>query len=327
MRQKDNPYFARAIVNRVWASYFNVGIVQPPDDMSLANPPSNKPLLDYLSAAFVEHSYDLKWLHREILNSRTYQLTWQPNETNATDERNFARSVPRRLPAEAAVDALTMAVSTDEKAATFLTSLPGRAIAIAGSSARSNAGANAQTSGFALQVFGRSIRESNCDCDRSMDASLLQTVYLQNDSSVLTALEGGKDSWIGQLTKKPADRLTDGTKTDKLDFNREISRMEARLKKAKDDGNDEQVKKIEERLADLEQASGQKQEAEKSPGALTLDEPTFIRQAYLRTLSRNPTAEEIDRCLAFLAESESPVAGAKGLLWTLINTKEFIVNH
>jgi hypothetical protein len=205
--------------------------------------------------------------------------------------------------------------------------LQGRSIAIAGSSARSNAGANAQTSGFALQVFGRSIRESNCDCDRSMDASLLQTVYLQNDTTVLQALEGGRDSWIGQLTKKAADKLSDGTKTGNLDFKREIGRMQDRIARAKKDGNDGQAKRLEERLAELEKAAGDKQETAKSPGELAIDEPTFIRQAYLRTLSRNPTPEEVDHCLAFLAESESPIAGAKGLLWTLINTKEFIVNH
>ncbi|HEX5104086.1 MAG TPA: DUF1549 and DUF1553 domain-containing protein, partial [Pirellulaceae bacterium] len=327
LRQKDNPYFARAFVNRVWAGYFNVGIVQPPDDMSLANPPSNRPLLDYLAAQFIEHGYDLKWLHREILNSRTYQLTWQPNETNAKDERNFARSVPRRMPAEVAVDALAAAVASDEKAAGYLTSLEGRAIAIAGSSARSNAGANARDSGFALQVFGRSIRESNCDCDRSMDASLLQTVYLQNDTSVLNALEGGRDSWIGQLTKATPDRLTDGTRTDNVNLDREIARMKDRLKRAKDDGNDEQVKRIEDRLAELQKASGAKQEAEKSPGKLALAEPELVRLAYLRTVSRLPSQDEMDRCLAYLAEADSPAAGAKGLLWSLINTKEFIVNH
>ena len=319
LRQKDNPYFARAIVNRVWANYFNVGIVQPPDDMSLANPPSNKPLLDYLAEQFVEHGYDLKWLHREITNSRTYQLTWQPNETNAKDERNFARSVPRRLPAEAAVDALAMAVASDEKAATYLTSLQGRASSIPGSSARSNAGANAQTAGFALQVFGRSIRESNCDCDRSMDASLLQTVYLQNDSSVLTALEGGRDSWIGQLTKAPERNRAEG------DAARDIERITQRIKRARERNDADQVQRLQAQLAEMEKAAGKSPEGDSSP--LTLDEPTFVRQAYLRTLSRNPTPEEMDRCLAFLAESESPAAGAKGLLWTLINTKEFIVNH
>ena len=63
------------------------------------------------------------------------------------------------------------------------------------------------------------------------------------------------------------------------------------------------------------------------PAALTLDEPRVVRQAYLRTLSRLPTPDEMDRCLAYLAQAESPASGAKGLLWTLLNTKEFIVNH
>src|SRR2546423_9342369 len=123
---------------------------------------------------------------RAICNSRTYQLSWQPNDTNAKDERNFARSVPRRLPAEVAVDAVQMASSTDEKAATFATELKGRAIAVAGASARANQGMSAKgDTGFALQVFGRSIRESNCDCDRSMDASLLPTVLPQHDTTAL----------------------------------------------------------------------------------------------------------------------------------------------
>src|SRR4029079_2947881 len=120
----------------VWANYFNVGIVQPPDDMSLANPPSNRALLDHLAKGFIESGFDMHWVHREICNSRTYQLSWQPNETNAKDERNFARSIPRRLPAEVAVDAVSMAVASDEKAAGNMANLKGRAIAVAGASAR-----------------------------------------------------------------------------------------------------------------------------------------------------------------------------------------------
>ena len=104
LRSPDNPLFAKAFVNRVWANYFNVGIVNPPDDMNLANPPSNAPLLDYLADGFIANKFDMKWLHREILNSRSYQLSWQPNATNRLDERNFARAVPRRLPAEVAWD-------------------------------------------------------------------------------------------------------------------------------------------------------------------------------------------------------------------------------
>ena len=324
LRSKDNPYFAPAYVNRVWASYFNVGIVQPPDDMSLANPPSNKPLLDYLGKGFIEHGFDMKWVHREILNSRTYQLSWMPNETNAKDERNFSRAVPRRLPAEVAYDAIQMATASDTRAATMLTDVKSRAIGIPGANARGGQG----QSGFALTVFGRSIRESNCDCDRSMEASLLQTVFLQNDFQVLAAISGGRDTWIDQISRQirgvPADG--NGPQGDERNRRRDIAQLEQRLKRAKESGDEEQIKRIESRLAQLEP---QRKPDDKKPAEPASPEQSanLVKQAYLRTLSRYPTAAEMDRCHQFLAASANPVEGAKGLLWTLVNTKEFIVNH
>jgi len=322
LRSPSNPYFAKAFVNRVWSNYFNIGIVNPPDDLSLANPPSNRALLDHLAQGFIDHQFDMQWVHREICNSRTYQLSWQPNETNAKDERNFARCVPRRLPAEVAVDAVNMAVGSDEKAAKFVTELKGRAIAVAGASARSNQGMSARgDTGFALQVFGRSIRESNCDCDRSMEASLLQTVFLQNDGAVLQSIEKPGDSWISQISKR------DGGESSARGSGKgpSLAQMKTRLAQMKKAKNEQQVKRIEERIAELEKAgSDHKEDVE---GSLAMDDQSVIRQAYLRTLSRLPTADEMDRCLAYLAKADSPAAGAKGLLWTLLNTKEFIVNH
>jgi hypothetical protein len=319
LRSKDNPYFAKAFVNRVWSNYFNVGIVNPPDDMSLGNPPSNKALLDYLARGFIEHNFDMHWVHREICNSRTYQLSWQTNETNAKDERNFARSVPRRLPAEVAVDAVQMAIANDPRAAKFSTEIRGRAIAVPGASAgrANNNGKN--ENGFALQVFGRSIRESNCDCDRSMEASLLQTVFLQNDSSVLQALDGGNGSWIGQISE--AGGFTPVSRAPQAN----LAQIKERLKQMRKNGNAAAAKRMEEKLKELQKSTDSK--SAKPAGRLSIDEPTLVRQAYLRTLSRLPSAEEMDRCLAFLAQAETPAAGAKGLLWTLLNTKEFIVNH
>ena len=73
MRRPDNPYFGKAIVNRVWAHYFGRGIIDPPDHLSPLNPPTHPELLDELCREFVKNKYDLKWLHRTILNSRTYQ--------------------------------------------------------------------------------------------------------------------------------------------------------------------------------------------------------------------------------------------------------------
>ena len=110
MSEPQNPWFARAIVNRVWAGYFHVGIIDPPDDLNPANPPSNPELLDWL-CDFVENKYDMKWLHRQIATSDTYQRSWKPNATNREDRRNFSRAVPRRLPAEMVYDSVKQALA------------------------------------------------------------------------------------------------------------------------------------------------------------------------------------------------------------------------
>lgn len=264
LREPNNPYFARSFVNRVWANYFNVGIVQPPDDLSLANPPSNRALLDWLTEQFLANKYDMKWLHRTICNSRTYQLTWKPNETNRLDETNFSHAVPRRLPAEVAYDAVQQATAGDELAAQFCSKLDGRAVAIAGSSSRGLAQGNQN---YALTIFGRSTRESGCDCDRAVDASLLQTVYLKNDRDVQTLIDR-RGGWIDQITRQLKD---------------------------KDD----------------------------KPMA----PETLVTQAYLRTLTREPSADEMSRSLRYLEQEPDRANGVRGLLWALINTKEFIVNH
>ena len=151
LRSPDNPLFAKAFVNRVWANYFNVGIVQPADDMNLANPPVNAPLLDYLAKGFIEHEFDMKWLHREILNSRTYQLSWIPNSTNRHDERNFARAVPRRLPAEIAYDMITQVTRNDAKNTAFVTEVDKRAVAIPGAALKAR---NGNPADYALTVLG-----------------------------------------------------------------------------------------------------------------------------------------------------------------------------
>jgi hypothetical protein len=109
MRTSDNPYFAPAIVNRIWSQYFGVGIVDAPDDFNLGNPPSNPQLLDWLAKDFRESGFDMKHLHRTILNSRTYQLSWKPNDSNRLDERNFSHARLRRMPAEVLMDAISQA--------------------------------------------------------------------------------------------------------------------------------------------------------------------------------------------------------------------------
>lgn len=330
LRDENNPYFARAIVNRIWANYFNVGIVEPVDDLSLANPPSNEALLDYLADEFRKHQYDMKWLHRTIANSRTYQLSWHANATNEFDERNFARAVPRRLPAEVTYDALQLATMSDFEAATWQSSMKNRAIASVIVNNRRNNGKN----DYALTIFGRSIRESNCECDRSAEASLLQTVFLQNDSEVL-AMISGKGRWVDQVLKRgePEKDAKQAVRAVKEQKERRLAdldpeQLKQRLAAAEKKGNPKVVAAIQKQLADREkQGDSPSTKPEPVVTAPTGDVKAIVRQAYLRTLSRYPTEAESDRAARYYEETGDLARGTKDLLWALLNTKEFVVNH
>ncbi len=106
MTAKDNPFFARALVNRYWKHFFSRGLVDPEDDMRVTNPATNEELLDALAKHFIDSGYDLKELVRTICNSQTYQLTSLPNDYNVNDKQNYSRYYPKRLPAEVLLDAL-----------------------------------------------------------------------------------------------------------------------------------------------------------------------------------------------------------------------------
>jgi hypothetical protein len=200
MRESDNPYFARAFVNRVWANYFGAGLIDPPDDLNLANPPSNPELLDYLAGGVVRSGFDMKWLHRTITTSHAYQRSWKPNETNRHDERNFSRSVLRRLPAEAIVDAITLATASEDERERMNADPSGlRAVG----RASGFAGNRRDGDGYAVNLFGKPVRATNCDCERSNEPAVLQTVYLRNDPEVLKLLDR-PEGWLRQVAKSKA---------------------------------------------------------------------------------------------------------------------------
>jgi len=360
LRRKDNPYFAKAIVNRIWAHYFQSGIVNPPDDLNLANAPSNAELLDYLASGFIENHYDLKWLHRTILNSATYQRSWQANETNALDRRNFSHALLRRLPAETAYDALRIALSDSEQAKALCNVESDRAMTMAGASAQNKGGKGALSS-YALTVFGRSIRESNCDCDKSSDPSLLQTVFIRNDADVLKAMND-EHSWLAQVANEynlPSPRKNGpaptppkmDTKKDVRsaeDLDRDVRKFRKQLEvlSAKKD-NEKATKRVksdlalaEKRLKELTAKQDSPSEAApldavylvnpspKSENGLShADAAKVVEEAYLRTLSRKPTAIELERSQQAIAIAENPTNGISDVLWALINSKEFILNH
>ncbi len=321
LRNSPTKLFAKAFVNRVWANYFNRGIVEPTDDLSLANPPSNPALLAYLTDGFIANNYDMKWLHREICLSDTYQRSWKPNDTNVHDDRNFSRAVPRRLPAETAFDALTIATTNDQRASEFCSNLEDRA------TVRSSPPRNSATgTDYALSVFGRSLRESNCDCDRSSEASLLQTLFVRNDKDMLLMLET-KSGWVNQIAKEIGASTNENEKgTEQVEIlEKRQAKLERSIKQLKKSGNEKQVARLEEQLLELQNANSIQPRTENS--RVDFEPAKIIEEAYLRTLSRYPTKDETQLAATYLTSAEDSVTGVRDLMWALINTKEFMVNH
>ncbi len=111
----SHPYFAEAFVNRIWAYFFGRGIVDPVDDFRLTNPPTHPELLEALAEDFSQHGYRLKHLVRRIVQSRTYQLSSTPNETNRDDKVNYSQALPRPLDAEILLDAISHATGVPEE--------------------------------------------------------------------------------------------------------------------------------------------------------------------------------------------------------------------
>jgi hypothetical protein len=198
MKSRDNPFFARSFVNRVWAHYFGIGLVDPVDDFSLANPPSNGPLLDALAADFVESGFNIQALERTILLSRTYQLSAIPNKTNSLDRKNFSHAQIRPMMAEVVVDVLNDALAVKE---TFGPDAPANARMVqVGTSRLNNASLN-----YVLRIFGRPPRTTACDCERAMDPALPQTLYRMTDQTIQSKLTAGGNRIAKLLQAKASD--------------------------------------------------------------------------------------------------------------------------
>lgn len=194
LRTPDNPFFARSFVNRIWGHYFGLGIVEPVDDFSLANPPSNEKLLDALAQLFVESKFDIRHIERAILNSRTYQLSSKPNETNKLDRKNFSHSFVRPMMAEVVVDVLNDALGTTE---TFGNDVrPGSRGIDIGASRIQNANLN-----YIFRIFGRSPRTAACDCERALEPALPQKLFLMTDQNILNKLNQGRASELARSEK------------------------------------------------------------------------------------------------------------------------------
>lgn len=173
----DNPYFARAISNRVWANFFHKGLVESVDDLRLTNPASNELLLAAVSQHLVEHEFDLKALMRTILRSETYQRDSTPLEGNVADERFYSRYYPRRLMAEVLLDITSQVTMVP----TMFNGYPSgwRAIQLPDSSVDS----------YFLKTFGRPDRVITCECERTEAPSMVQVLHLSNGETLNAKLE------------------------------------------------------------------------------------------------------------------------------------------
>ncbi len=195
----DNPYFTRAIVNRVWAAYFGIGIVNAVDDLRTSNPPSNPELMDDLCHHLVTHQYDLKELMRAILNSSTYQQSSQATKRNKDDKKYFSHYYPRRLMAEVIHDAM-VSVSTVPTVFNKVSFLGGdkRDTKFYNKGTRAIQLYDSSVDNDFLKTFGRNQRRITCECERSDEPNVTQVLNLNNGNTLNNKL-AEKGSIVDQL--------------------------------------------------------------------------------------------------------------------------------
>ena len=202
----ENPYFTRSIANRVWASFFGRGIVEPVDDLRISNPASNEPLLQAISEHLAKNDYDLKSLMRLILRSETYRRSSTPLPENEGDQKYYSRYYPRRLMAEVLQDAITSVTRVSPKynritlsdGSTEGTSLyreGTRALQLSDSSVTS----------YFLKTFGRNEREITCECERSNKPSMVQVLHLSNGDTLNNNLRSKQSRVNTMITQSNGD--------------------------------------------------------------------------------------------------------------------------
>lgn len=195
LTSKSNPFFAKAIANRLWSYFTGKGIIDPVDDIRASNPPSNEALLTALTKDLTDHNFDLQHLIRTIVNSRTYQASIDTNEWNADDKINFSHAVPRRLSAEQLADALALATGSRQKFAEVPEDMK----------AQDLPDPHVGKDGF-LDLFGRPQRESACECERRTELSLPQALNLVNGGDIANAVNDPKGRIAKAITAGVSDR-------------------------------------------------------------------------------------------------------------------------
>src|SRR5262245_16115630 len=186
MTAPSNPFFAKAIVNRLWKHFLGRGLVEPVDDFRVTNPPTNEALLTALAEDFIRHKYDLKHLFRTIVGSRVYQLSAQPNGTNREDKQFYSRFYLKRLNAEELLDGICRVTEIPEKFPGFhlgtrATQLP-----------------DPKVPSYFLDVFDRATRETVCE--RKQTTSVMQIMHFVSGDTINQKIRA-ENSLIERLIK------------------------------------------------------------------------------------------------------------------------------
>ena len=193
---KDNPYFAKSYVNRLWSYLLGVGIIEPVDDIRAGNPPSNPRLLDQLTEEFMASGFDVRHMVRLICKSRTYQMSIQTNAWNKDDDINFSHAMARRLPAEVLYDAIHRATGS-------VSHLPGLP---PGARAAQLLDSSEDVPGGFFTLFGKPPRESACECERSGSMMLGPVLNLVNGPVVADALKDPENRLAKLAAREMDDR-------------------------------------------------------------------------------------------------------------------------
>ncbi len=197
MVEPNNPFFARALVNRYWKHFFATALVEPEDDMRVTNPATNPELLDGLAQHFIDSHYDLKSLIRTICTSSTYRLSSDSNQHNLSDQHSYSRFYAKRLPAEVLLDSIDQLALTE----TAFGGMPAgtRAVSLPDSSYGS----------YFLDVFGRPDATTSCECERSQEATLAQSLHLLNSKEVQAKLadDTNRPAAMAASSQEPAELI------------------------------------------------------------------------------------------------------------------------
>ncbi|MEX2026009.1 MAG: DUF1553 domain-containing protein, partial [Pirellulaceae bacterium] len=275
---KDNQYFAKSYVNRLWGYLFGTGIIEPIDDIRAGNPPTNPELLDALTKDFIDSGFDAQHILRTICKSRTYQLSFRSNKWNADDSLNYSHNIPRRLPAEVLYDAIHTATGS-------LNRLPGVPVGFPAAELPDGGVSNPF-----LEDFGKPVRESACECERSSGMVLGPVMKLVNGPTVAEAL-ADPGSELNKLVQTEKDDVKLIQQVFVRFLGRQPSESELKLGLESLKGSADEHQKAVAALAEYEQTVPAKQAAWEAslgkPVTWTVLDPSEMKSQVGATFTKN----------------------------------------